>query len=620
MYDFVRQKNVLFVVMFLFLSIKLWSHNFCPPKSTEELIEFIKIANANNEDDVIDLAGQTFILDQVQEEDCNTCLPSITGDDTLGKSHSLTIKNGTLERSQLIPLLRCRHFYIKETGMLHLENMRLRYGLLDYYDAEPGNLGGSIYNDGALSVNVVTFDHNSANNGGAIYNNKFASIGNSTFYANNAKENGGAIYNNDTIDQLFNSTFFNNYAGNDGGAIYNIGVINGFSNNTIAANEAAEQGGGIWNSESLVLKGQIVNFISNIVAVNKAFAGLDIYDTSPSPGIEFAEYNLISVSDNHSIINGVDHNMVGTLENPLIPLLGPLQDNGGRIWTMALLTGSPAINAGSNPLGLDFDERGPGYLRERGNTDIGAFEVQICLDIGDTDEDGVCCDVDNCLNKYNPDQSDIDENGIGDACDVCPEPIECEETAICDNPQICDPDLGCSDCHVHEIPVYIPKPVPVPEPVPVVPVAPPIPVPPALIDGQVLPPVPPLVDPIVGPIDSPVLDPIIAEAPQSDKDEEEEPFEIIVDSDRDGLFDYEDNCPNVSNKDQQDLNGNRIGDACEDFANFNDLNYAPNHPMIIDEGGGGCSQTGAESQVATNMLLLFLLLFIRGINRRVVSR
>jgi hypothetical protein len=60
-------------------------------------------------------------------------------------------------------------------------------------------------------------------------------------------------------------------------------------------------------------------------------------------------------------------------------MLGPLQDNGGPTFTHALLTGSPAINAGdpsftSPPF---YDQRGPGYDRVvGGRIDIGAFEVQ----------------------------------------------------------------------------------------------------------------------------------------------------------------------------------------------------------------------------------------------------
>jgi hypothetical protein len=60
-------------------------------------------------------------------------------------------------------------------------------------------------------------------------------------------------------------------------------------------------------------------------------------------------------------------------------MLGPLQDNGGSTFTHALLTGSPAINAGDPnfappPL---FDQRGFGYPRVIGErVDIGSFELQ----------------------------------------------------------------------------------------------------------------------------------------------------------------------------------------------------------------------------------------------------
>ena len=64
------------------------------------------------------------------------------------------------------------------------------------------------------------------------------------------------------------------------------------------------------------------------------------------------------------------------------PHLGPLQDNGGPTYTQALLSGSPAINAG-NPAGcsgkagiLTADQRGSPRV---GRCDIGAYEIQFAV-------------------------------------------------------------------------------------------------------------------------------------------------------------------------------------------------------------------------------------------------
>ena len=37
--------------------------------------------------------------------------------------------------------------------------------------------------------------------------------------------------------------------------------------------------------------------------------------------------------------------------------------------------------------------------------------------INDTDNDGICDEVDNCPEDYNPGQEDIDNNNLGDVCD-----------------------------------------------------------------------------------------------------------------------------------------------------------------------------------------------------------
>ncbi len=86
--------------------------------------------------------------------------------------------------------------------------------------------------------------------------------------------------------------------------------------------------------------------------------------------------NLIGETDGSSGWVGSD--LTGTIAQPLNPMLAPLGNYGGPTQTMALLRGSPAINAGNNaliPAGVTTDQRGVGYPRIVGGTvDIGAFE------------------------------------------------------------------------------------------------------------------------------------------------------------------------------------------------------------------------------------------------------
>ena len=44
-----------------------------------------------------------------------------------------------------------------------------------------------------------------------------------------------------------------------------------------------------------------------------------------------------------------------------------------------------------------------------------------CANGADTDGDLLCDDIDNCLTEPNPDQTDADSDGAGDACDECPD-------------------------------------------------------------------------------------------------------------------------------------------------------------------------------------------------------
>ena len=121
------------------------------------------------------------------------------------------------------------------------------------------------------------------------------------------------------------------------------------------------------------------------MADNAADQGSDVDTGNNSfyqPGVG---HNLIGVYD-PTVAKGLstaNGDQLGTLASPINPLLGSLANNGGPTQTVALLTGSPAIDAGNN------DYRRVNYIRFAspratsaasglvGNTvDIGAFELQ----------------------------------------------------------------------------------------------------------------------------------------------------------------------------------------------------------------------------------------------------
>lgn len=108
---------------------------------------------------------------------------------------------------------------------------------------------------------------------------------------------------------------------------------------------------------------------NNIFADNTDNCYID-GDAGPSVVINSLGYNLADDATCGTAATGDQFN-VATIQD----FLGPVQDNGGLIPTMALLAGSTAIDAGSSESGLETDARG--IARPQGSAyDIGAFEVQ----------------------------------------------------------------------------------------------------------------------------------------------------------------------------------------------------------------------------------------------------
>jgi len=233
--------------------------------------------------------------------------------------------------------------------------------------------GGAMYNCPSSSATIVdsTIRNNSAEVGGAICNGGVLTIIRSTFNGNTALEarGGGAIFNYGTL-HVANSTFSGNTAaGGIGGAIHNgklVGLTGGaqIDNSTISENNSA-LGGAISNMSGLPIYLQ-----NTIIASNNP------QNCAGAP-VETEGFNLSSDEscDLHGAgdLNGVD------------ALLGLLQNNGGSTSTMALLPGSPAIDAGNNSGCRDWvghllttDQRGmprPDPHEPRG-CDIGAYESQ----------------------------------------------------------------------------------------------------------------------------------------------------------------------------------------------------------------------------------------------------
>ena len=266
--------------------------------------------------------------------------------------------------------------------------------------------GGGIGNLGTLSLRDVTVAGNTANSAsGGVFNLGTLTMIDCTVAGNKAPQTGGVANNNAGVVTMTGCTVSGNTAtvnGSGGIGNFDPGAMMTLTNCTIAGNTAASAGGGISNTATLVLinctvagnrvtgagagggidfEAGKVTLYNTIVAGNYQGAAPgrnpnDIYRPGVAAFDTLSAYNLIGPGGSGNVSGGFNHNRVG-----LDPLLGPLQDNGGRTQTMALLDGSPAFDAGSLalvPAGLITDQRGLPRVVDS-FPDLGAFESQTLL-------------------------------------------------------------------------------------------------------------------------------------------------------------------------------------------------------------------------------------------------
>jgi hypothetical protein len=280
-----------------------------------------------------------------------------------------------------------------------------------------GNGGGIQVNSasGSLNLQNCTINNNIASgssiDGGGIAMQAAASLimNDTSVSGNSASDAGGGIYFfNGGKFTFTNSTIANNAGGSAaaaiGGGMYFFGTPTGptlIQNCTISSNSVGGPGGGIvlvsfagtlqvqnstivFNSATAagsagggiaITSGNgTVTLDSTIVAKNNSQSGNGPDFSLTNTNAAVLNYSLVGVY-NSGIPNFSNSNsQLGTKASPLDPLLGPLQFNNGTTKTHRPLSGSPAIDKGSNPAGLSFDQRGVSRVVGAG-PDVGAVET-----------------------------------------------------------------------------------------------------------------------------------------------------------------------------------------------------------------------------------------------------
>jgi predicted outer membrane repeat protein len=270
------------------------------------------------------------------------------------------------------------------------------------------NYQSAIHNqNGTLDIANSSFTNNQSDYGGAIKSSGSAVISNSQFTDNSVTQNGGAIANGGNLI-LTAGTFSDNTASNKGGGIFNAGGLE-LVNSTFEGNSAGSFGGGIFVGEQLLMTNStfegntavqgggiyfdpnseyiVSTFTNNTIAgssggglyINKG--SLELFNNILADGLtgsdcHAADTAMVTGSNNLIETNSSSPNNCSASVLTGDPKLGPLADNGGLTWTMALLPGSPAIDAGNDANCTAIDQRG--VTRPQGaKCDIGAFELSV---------------------------------------------------------------------------------------------------------------------------------------------------------------------------------------------------------------------------------------------------
>jgi hypothetical protein len=262
----------------------------------------------------------------------------------------------------------------------------VNYGTMNLTNVDIGaNTAGGGFNYLTMTISEsIVHDNVMTPKAGGLWNvSGTLDIVNTTISGNQVTMWGGGLMNNQVATMtIVGSTISGNSADIQGAGIFSEGELH-ITNSTISGNTAPE-GAGIGNNGDM--------WLSSVTIANNNPDGI----SSINVGTTYLLNSIVAdnmVTDcfgSGYITQG--HNLDGDAScslNPVmddliavIPLLGPLANNGGPTFTHALLPGSPAIDTGAT--GGDCpptDQRG--VSRPQGpECDIGAYELEFGIAVG----------------------------------------------------------------------------------------------------------------------------------------------------------------------------------------------------------------------------------------------
>ncbi|MBN1994428.1 MAG: hypothetical protein JW953_17150 [Anaerolineae bacterium] len=209
-----------------------------------------------------------------------------------------------------------------------------------------GSSGGAIYlYQGSLTLQRAALLNNratgSSGQGGGIYLSSVSYQIQESVIANNQANylGGGFVSSISGNSSIRNTTFSGNSAGESGGNLLHWG-----GSGTLTINNATFTGGNSpLSGSNLAGVGGTVNIVNTIIA--NPVGGVNCYSPLTSLGHNLESANTCGFNQSNDLTN-------------TNPLLGPLQDNGGNTLTHLLLTGSPALDTGSDTACPATDQRG----------------------------------------------------------------------------------------------------------------------------------------------------------------------------------------------------------------------------------------------------------------------